>query len=165
MEKITTAISRDIMDDSRNIEVYNAVFGALEKFIGKDVTKRVVAPVEVALGKIGSFTVYLDQSYSYMSLLCNDNAAGKKYTFTLYYNSQGKEYKPEDFEKHNACYGSAAQERIDKNMKFLRSPADLFNMSQGIDMLNQAKEILKGFSSYDIPGLYEVQNETKTKWD
>jgi hypothetical protein len=162
---IIKAINKDIADDLRNVQIYNAVLNALQKFVGKDVTKRVVAPVEVALGQIGSFTVWYSSEYSWQALTVVDKKAEKQYKFTLHYHSQGKEFKVENFEKHNACYGYAAEERIKKNQDLLNNPARIAVMANAIDQLNDAKKVLKSYQSYDIPALYEIQRETETKWD
>lgn len=167
LTQIKQAIKTDIADDQKRIKMAKLVKKALTKFWGKDVSKRVIAPVEAALKEAGlDYYVFIDLSYSYNSLkIQNRRDNNDYYSFTLNYHSEGKALNEERFDQTNASYDKAAQERIDKNTAMLNNVPALKKLAKAIDALKAAKATLEEdeFSSYNFPARYEVEKFTEIK--
>jgi len=178
LEQIKTAVEKYILDDQENVELYNKVFEAIKKHDGEKITKLIGTTVEKVLGP--NYSVYYSTQYGMFSLeikKAHEKTSDWK-TFTLGYDSnpvfrlntidpnkvEGCRYIERGFDNFNACFGSAASERIKKNQKVLKSGkleklADLHDQKTAIE-----KQIEKlGLESYEFPAHFSVEKALKNE--
>ena len=152
LEQIKEKIKERIKDDEKNLEMYNTVAECFEKLEGKEITKRFSTLLEKSLP---TFTFHYEKN-KYLggcSIKFWEKSINENWNFTI-----GKDsFSIEEFAERNACYGSAAQERIDKNTTYLNDEKTLSKIAQSIDQINQAKTYLKEFDDYRFPAWYSIQ--------
>lgn len=172
IDKMKQAVTEQINEDQANYELYSKVYEALKKHDGDVITKRIATSVQKTLGT--DYNVYYSTEYGllklrikgtkqgyndYKDFLLGHEAISPKATLRLV---SGDVNASRGFEYHNACYGSAAVERIKKNQKFLKSVklekyAKLHDEKTRIDAEIEALEL----HSYDIPAMYSIEKALK----
>ena len=170
-DKIRQAVNDYIKNDQGNNELYLKVFEALKKHDGEVITKRIATSVQKTLGD--DYNLYYSNEYGLLKLhIRKTGQSSNDYKdFLLGYESSNPkatlrlisgDVNERGFDYHNACYGSAAVERIKKNQKFLKSAklekyAQLHDEKTRIDVEIEALDL----NSYDIPAMYSIEKALK----
>lgn len=154
--EITRIIREDMADDQENIEIFTKVRDILADYEGKTITKRLANAVAKKFPKMH---VHWDKDISWCkgfrmwdkTVRYNER---KEYRFSLGDDTFSLNY----FDKHNRAYGSAANERNQKNILFLSHDSKVEQLADAIDAFNEAKEHLDAISpdSLDLPAIYQI---------
>jgi hypothetical protein len=138
-ETIVQTITAGMKDEQASIALYDALLPIMERFDGKQITRRIATAVTKAFP---DWTVYYDDNYSLFAIRVWGGSTGRDYngaaTFYLGYKSSPT-FTLEHFKDTNAWAGSAARERNTKREAILSDDARIAEMAEAFAAFTEAK--------------------------
>lgn len=161
-EKIINAINEDTADDVRKYEVVSGFLPILEKYDGKQCSRRIYTALKPLIEKIPGYKYSsYGQPYNYYQIEIDTHDKDFYFSINLGYTT---EFSIDKFNENNACYLSAALERIEKNKNLLKDVAKINRWAKAIEKMYEANEAMQEFDSFDIPAYYAIQRATRIIW-
>ena len=155
-KKIKAAIQETIDSEKASIELHDSLLSIFESFEGKTISRRMATKLEKAMPKYCvSFNSVHTGIFRRFEITLWVGNYDNRTTFSLC-RSGGGIYTSESFRQANACHGSAAVERMGKNLSYLSNSKLMEEMADKANMLRESKEYFSDLSSYDFPAKYSV---------
>lgn len=151
LEQIKDAITKNILEDRKNEEVYRVCKDILSKHHEKPLGKK-------AIKEINAFypTAYFINPYSTaINLLIPENN-----NQSIYLKSWSeKAFNFNDLDRSNTCYIEEKHNRISKNMELLNNTDKLHQIKVSLCYLVELHDFFEiELDSYDNPSRYDILN-------
>ena len=145
-------IKKHNAENQANVDLFKQVRSHLESFSGKKITKR----VETKLSKeMPGYNISYKKEWGSHCLSVWESDFNKRKTFYL-----GEDYFSLTlFDKKNACYGSAAQDRINLNNKFLNDSVRVAKLNAAIESYKTYKGLISEFNHVNLPAFFDIKEE------
>jgi hypothetical protein len=162
---VKNIVLQRIDSESRDEEIYQDVVKVLKPYEGKKLTKRELTKIASALAKYGYKKISILPDLFCVKLLLTDPKHPDKFRreyglgLILFYDyERAGGFSLEAFAEHNEWASRGASERVKKSLEALQN-GTVEKLQEAYDLLAQAQKILGDVSKYNVPFLYDLEEQ------